>query len=329
MKIRLIKFTLAVAASLLLFMAWVVYASFTPATKPISEILAESGIQNQEQVVGDATVGTLLFVANTLLDKSGGYTSNDLMVKYVGFFDNMPNWEKGVLFQVRDLARATRDEFSRSQSTSAEDADLKIGEPKFSYDHDAWNPMASSESKYSDGIEHFENYIKRIADPLDTKTQFYARADNLVSYLVLVEKRLGSLSQNLSASVESKRVNTDLGNDRNAEQSTVGDSVKSISTPYLLIDDYYWQSRGSVWALLHFFKAIKIDFQKVLEDKNAIVSVEQIIQELEDANQTLYSPMVLNGSGRGIWANHSLVMANYISRANSAVIDLRALLTEG
>jgi len=39
--------------------------------------------------------------------------------------------------------------------------------------------------------------------------------------------------------------------------------------------------------------------------------------------------MVLNGSGFGLLANHSLVMASYISRANAAIIDLRDLLAQG
>ena len=39
--------------------------------------------------------------------------------------------------------------------------------------------------------------------------------------------------------------------------------------------------------------------------------------------------MILNGAGFGIFANHSLVMANYLSRANAAVIDLRRLLQQG
>ena len=34
-------------------------------------------------------------------------------------------------------------------------------------------------------------------------------------------------------------------------------------------------------------------------------------------------------SGFGMLANHSLVMANYVSRANAALIDLRKLLVEG
>ena len=35
--------------------------------------------------------------------------------------------------------------------------------------------------------------------------------------------------------------------------------------------------------------------------------------------------MILNGTGFGILANHSLVMASYISRANAAIIDFRLL----
>jgi hypothetical protein len=39
--------------------------------------------------------------------------------------------------------------------------------------------------------------------------------------------------------------------------------------------------------------------------------------------------MIVNGEGFGILANHSLVMASYISRANAAIIDLRELLSKG
>jgi hypothetical protein len=39
--------------------------------------------------------------------------------------------------------------------------------------------------------------------------------------------------------------------------------------------------------------------------------------------------MVLNGSQFGLFANHSLMLANYIARANAAIIDLRNLLQQG
>ena len=39
--------------------------------------------------------------------------------------------------------------------------------------------------------------------------------------------------------------------------------------------------------------------------------------------------MILNGNGFGFEANHSLVMASYIARANAAIADLRSLLAPG
>jgi hypothetical protein len=39
--------------------------------------------------------------------------------------------------------------------------------------------------------------------------------------------------------------------------------------------------------------------------------------------------MILNGTGFGPLANHSLVMASYVSRANAGISDLRQLLAEG
>jgi len=66
-----------------------------------------------------------------------------------------------------------------------------------------------------------------------------------------------------------------------------------------------------------------------MEQKNARVSVQQIIRELEGSQEFVWSPVILNGTGFGLVANHSLVMASYISRANAAIVDLRDLLSQG
>ena len=67
----------------------------------------------------------------------------------------------------------------------------------------------------------------------------------------------------------------------------------------------------------------------MLENKNALISLRQIVRELEGTQEPIWSPIILNGSGFGLFANHSLVMASYISRANAALIDLRSLLEQG
>ena len=96
-----------------------------------------------------------------------------------------------------------------------------------------------------------------------------------------------------------------------------------------MIQSFGPEARGSAWVLVHFLHAMEVDFDDVLRKKNALVSFRQIIRELEATQTPLHSPMVLNGSQFGLFANHSLIMANYISRANAAIIDLRKLLQEG
>ena len=95
------------------------------------------------------------------------------------------------------------------------------------------------------------------------------------------------------------------------------------------IDNVFYEARGASWALVQLMRAIEVDFADVLRRKNATVSFRQMVRELEATQQTLWSPVILNGSGFGVFANHSLVMANYITRANASLVDLRKLLQEG
>ncbi|MGH1440546.1 MAG: DUF2333 family protein [Cellvibrionaceae bacterium] len=277
--------------------------------------------------VGSVTTSSLIMVADTLLSKSGGYLSNDILPPGL-LLDNIPNWEFGVLVQVRDMSKAFREVFSRSQSQSTEDRDLVIAEPRFNFDSESWL-LPSSESVYREAIEKLNSYHTRLVDPTQAGAQFYARTDNLEFWLGSVEKRLGSLSQRLSASVGKSRLNTDLAGEADAAQSTPVAKEVNVKTPWLEIDDVFYESRGATWALIHFLKAVEHDFSDVLEKKNATVSLQQIIRELEATQVSVFSPMVLNGSGFGMLANHSLVMASYISRAHAAIIDLRELLTQG
>lgn len=283
--------------------------------------------KNQKPATGYVTVNTLLVIADTLLHKPGGYLSNDVLPPGL-WLDNMRNWEFGVLVQVRDLARSLRQDISRAQSQSTEDKDLVVAEPQFNFDSESWL-LPATENEYQKGIVALTRYRDRLANPAQTNAQFYARADNLAHWLETVESRLGSLSQRLSASVGPVRFNTDLAGDSNAKQSTPTAEELLVQTPWLQIDDVFYEARGSAWALIPLLKAIEIDFADVLQKKNASASVKQIIRELEATQKPIWSPMILNGGEFGFMANHSLVMAAYIARANAGIINLRQLLSNG
>ncbi len=324
--IKLIPF--AIFLLLAIFYGFAVYWSQEPGIKEFDKQLAWQGSGSEKRlVVGYSTVGAVIHVSETLLDKNGGFISNDIMPPGI-FQDNMPAWEYGALVQVRDMARILRNDFSRSQSQSKEQEDLRQAEPRFNVDRNDW-AFPEAEGEYRAGIEFLKAYQQKLASSENTDSQFYARADNLREWLKGVEKRLGNLSQKLSASVVEERVNTDLSGDSAATQSTSTELQVRVKTPWMEIDDVFYEARGSCWALIHLFKAIEVDFKDVLEKKNALVSLQQIIRELEETQETVWSPLILNGSGFGTVANHSLVMASYIARANAAIIDLRDLLSQG
>lgn len=284
-----IKLGVGVSAALLV-LAVIMGLFWSAEPEPFSvhdNALASVGNDETKMVTGVATTATVIRIADTLLSKRGGYLSNDAIPPGV-WLDNIPSWEFGVLVQIRDMNKAMREAFSRSQSQSTEDKDLALAESRFNFDNRSWL-LPPTEGQYKEGIEYLQGYLDRLVDEDQQNAQFYARADNLRYWLSTVESRLGSLSQRLSASVGQKRLNTDLAGDSEATQATSAPSEMVVKTPWNKIDNEFYEARGSAWALIHMLKAIEVDFADVLEKKNARVSMQQIIRELEGTQQTVYS----------------------------------------
>ncbi len=320
--------TAFVVLLLVLMMTLNIYWSFQPDLIDIIALTdSNAETQKERSVTGFATTSALMETARTLLDKPGGYLSNDVCPPSL-FMDNMPSWEFGVLVQVRDFSKALRNDISRAQTQSQENPDLAKAEPYFNVNSESWL-FPRAEGEYRQGIYALERYRDALSDPMDTQTQFFSRADNLRDWLKIVAIRLGSLSQRLSASVGQERINTDLAGEPDAQQSTYQSSEMDVKTPWLEIDDVFYEARGTCWALINLLRGIEVDFRQVLQKKNATRSLQQIIRELEASQRTVWSPVVLNGSDFGFFANYSLVMSSYMARANAGVIDLRNLLSQG
>lgn len=112
------KIAAAIAALFLLFYLIAVYWSIEPDRFDVVEKAKQQASERNERLVtGYVTTSTLINVAQTLLDKPGGYLSNDMAPPSV-LMDNMPAWEYGALEMTRDLALSMRKDFSRSQSQS-------------------------------------------------------------------------------------------------------------------------------------------------------------------------------------------------------------------
>ncbi len=290
------------------------------------EAIERMNVTHTDQMpIGYVYANTLAHIADVILFKPGGYLTNDVAPPGL-FCDNIQNWEYGALVMLRDATTALRNHFARDQSQSAEDPDLAMAEPYFYYEHNSW-ALPSTEAEYVKGIDALHKYMARLQNPTSTSrpAQFHSRADNLWQYTEVVIKRLGGLSTRLAASTDkfAGATHGDPSNLVDINMPTIG------QTPWLEIDNVFYEARGACWALLHILRAIKHDFSDILLDKRAMNTLDNMIQALENALTPTLSPVVLNGDGFGMFANYSLAMANYIARANAAALDLRDVMNRG
>lgn len=326
-------FLILITISVALFFVGVYWSQEPERINPMQLAQDAKAGKSDKLVPGYLTTATLIQVADTLLSKPGGYLSNDKLppASFFGMaqmLDNIPSWEFGVLLMVRDTSRVLRNDFSRSQTQSLENKNLAEAEPRFNFNNNSWL-FPPTENQYRQGIEHLQTYLDQLASQSVPTTQFFTRADNLNELLAVVEKRLGNYSQRLNASVEELRINTDLAGDPDAEQSTTSPRFVVAKTPWLEVDNVFYEARGFVWALIAILQAVEVDFNNVLQKKNANASLQQVIRLLEQTQTSMSSPIVLNGDPMGWLANYSKTMVSYISPANAAIIDLRALLAKG
>jgi hypothetical protein len=309
----------ALAAIALLLLALVLAWSWS---RPPPLYLESSQGSDLRAVPGFVTVDTLIETIDWLLDKPGGYLSNDIL-PVSAWLDNMPRFELGVLVQTRDLARTLRNDYGRARARPAENAELAIAESALNSPYDSWI-LPSTESRLRDARDALIAYRATLVSLGERDADFVADADNLREWLAVVERRLDDLSRRLAASV------TRTGSD---SAPAVGDDGETMTlqaavpgTPWLEIDDVFFEARGSAWALLQFVAAAEIDFESGLAERNALPVLRRVRLELEGALAPLRSPVILNGGGYGFTANHSLVLASYLSRAHAGVVEIRELL---
>ncbi|WP_295718688.1 DUF2333 family protein [uncultured Halovibrio sp.] len=317
---------LAVAVGLFVVSFWPNSNPEAPKQDAIEEAFTADSDQD-EPPVGYYTTESLIRSLDVIVNKRGGFLSNDVLPPFV-LMDNIAAWETGAIRQARDLSLALRNDVSRSQSQSNENPNLVQAQILLNNDSERWI-FPSAEGKYNDAIEELRAYRDDLVNPETARGDFYARADNLATILDLMNKRLGSMSQNLAASVAEKRRATMLANDPSAAAAKAQPVEQVSQTPWMQVDNVFYQARGTTWAMLVYLKAIKRDFRSVLEDKNAMVSLEQIIRELEYTQRSMTSPMVLNGSQFGMVPNYSLTMSSYLTRANAGLINIISLLRDG
>nr|WP_298374240.1 DUF2333 family protein [uncultured Halomonas sp.] len=245
---------------------------------------------------GTVMTATLNATIETLLEKPGGYIRNDMLPPGV-WLDNMPSWEYGVLSQARLLTQAL-------PSFGAGDTSL-LNDAAEALDSDSRDWLfPGAEKPYRRALTTLHGYLLSFDNP--GMSGFADNGDALSQWLNKAGQRLEELTRRLSASVDDPEALRELG---------VDESELPDATPWLQIDNTFFAARGETWALLHYLQAVERDYADVIAKAGGKETLGRLIAELKLAQRRLWSPVVLNGTGFGMFANHSLLLANYIQNA--------------
>ncbi|MBB3140114.1 DUF2333 family protein [Halomonas organivorans] len=259
-----------------------------------------------DAVPGTATLDGLSGLVVTLLDKPGGYLRNDLAPPGL-WLDNMPAWELGVLSQARRLSQAL------PAMAGGDTAALGAVQMQLEGDSRDWF-YPSTEHRLRQARAGLAAYREALSGGDDG---FAAGGQGIAPWLVGVAQGLDDLGRRLSASVGSPEALADL--DLEAEGLP-------RETPWYRVDNVFFEARGQTWALHRLLTAVGRDRAEWLEDAGLAARWGMLVAELERSQRRLWSPVVLNGSGFGIFANHSLVMANHVLRARDLSRELAKAL---
>jgi hypothetical protein len=209
----------------------------------------------------------------------------------------------------RGANQGSSNQDSADQDSSGQGASDQSSSNQDSADQGASDQSASNQDSSGQGSTEQSSAGQGSSDQgaADTASPNELDASALREWLAQVEKRLQTQTRQLAA---------------NVGQSPSGDQ-QNDSTPWLRIDNVFFEARGTTWALAQLMRAARIDYADAIDSSGAGADFDQLIAELESSQARVWSPVILNGSGFGLFANHSLMMANYTVRASQLVEKIR------
>ncbi|OQY45055.1 MAG: hypothetical protein B6240_09375 [Desulfobacteraceae bacterium 4572_87] len=277
-----------------------------------------AAIKYDAKVKGAAFVRTNQMLIQQMM---GNWLPNDMYWPTV-FLDNMPNFQIGELEVVRYNIHVLRDNLSRMRTTDKIDRKVEDTFTALSNDPYKWW-FPSAESKWQDAYNDLEVYYQNLVTGV---SNFYPRGDNLIELVDDYASLMGGVNTRLiNAPQRSGTVlPVDAGDKENRGKNS---QLVSVNISWHHIDDNFYYAQGVAYGIYESFKAIKIDFRRVLEEKGAMVLVNKILENLE---RCYFEPwIVFNGSSQSIFANHSLNLSSVFNDARQKIDSLSTALRQG
>ncbi len=251
-------------------------------------------------VPGEVFASMLAAIVDHELHTGFGWRPNDFFLwgPKVGP-DNNADRQLGIIQAVRETTRIFKDNLTKVSSNQY-DPNLVIADTDFRNDALKWI-LPAPETKYADGVEHLQLYVKGLRDKPPTSRELNIRAVELVRLVQTWTDLLGDAHANLY------RMKLDDGS-----------AVHSWDC-----DHYFYHAQGYAHVMFHMIQAIEREYSLTFKDDPIL---KTMFDETEDAlgKAAVLKPLiVLNGSPGGLFANHRRNLDAYISEARQKMYSIR------
>ncbi len=241
--------------------------------------------------------------------QDNNWTANDPFILPGWWIDNTPAFQKGILGAVSRFSLELRDQLGRSRGSSAVDPDLQAAAGQLAIEPErwvvnfstSWLPTSSSDSFYREAVKSLDQYNARVATG---DAVYERRADNLRATL--------------------ERIASDLGASSAALEQYIGAEAGGF-LPDFGADDLFYETKGQIYAYTLLLKSLRVDFARVIEDRELAKIYDELLRSLEAAAK-LDPTIVTNGAIDGVLANHLSIQGFYLLRARTQLKEVTNIL---
>ena len=236
------------------------------------------------------------------------WTANDPFFLPGAVLDNMPNFQQGIMYALSRFAIEMSDQIGRVRGSSQVDDDLDSAAGRLKFPGTIWffdfktslAPTTASEQHYRTARQAFLKYNQRLAAG---DASFERRADNLQATL--------------------ERVSSDIGSSSAVIDQRIADGGFLID---MQADDVFYQVKGRLYAYYQILKALGVDFQKIIEERELTAAWDQMLESLRVAS-TMQPMVVVNGDPDSqVMPSHLASQGFYLLRSRTQLKEIANIL---
>lgn len=219
------------------------------------------------------------------------------LLRYGG---NMVNFQSGLIRGLSTTVYEMENRLARSRGTSQSDPDMSLARQGLSRSPETWIldplPTSSADSEYRKAREALLRYNARLASGQAT---FEVRADNLQGVLDHIALDLGGVSDALDKQIDAGR---HVFIDRRA-------------------DKLFYYSKGEAYAYFIVLRALRDDYQGVIEQRGLTNLYQEMLTDLAQAAQM--HPLIVQNA-----RTDAMLIPNHLSAEGFYILRARAKLRE-